>query len=72
MQVGGLKNLTHFADVINGWPLTVLIHTFQVRQLVEIINSGTQPIQNLGVFLKARQTPEDRREWCRYGLFNTL
>lgn len=38
----------------------------KVRQLVEVVNSGTQPIQNLSVMLKAGGTAEERREWMRF------
>lgn len=37
----------------------------QVRQLVEIINAGTQAIQNLCVMNAAREKPEERAEWSR-------
>nr|APH81356.1 GST zeta [Tigriopus kingsejongensis] len=38
----------------------------QVRQIVEIIGSGTQPVQNLSVMKMARDDPAQRVEWSHY------
>ena len=36
---------------------------FEVRRLCEIINSGTQPIQNLGILKKVEEFGGDRAKW---------
>ena len=38
----------------------------QIRQLCQIINSGTQPLQNLGVTEMARDDQEKRKEWNQH------
>jgi maleylacetoacetate isomerase len=38
----------------------------RVRALVEIVNSGIQPMQNLAVSGHARATPEEQKEWSRH------
>ncbi len=38
----------------------------KVREMVEAINAGTQPPQNLSVMNMARDKPEERQEWGRY------
>lgn len=38
----------------------------RARALAEIINSGTQPIQNLFVQQKHSQNPEERKAWAQY------
>ena len=38
----------------------------RVRQLVEVINAGTQPIQNLSVVLKLSDDPAKRSEWAHF------
>ena len=43
-----------------------------VREVTEVINSGTQPIQNLGVMNSARETAEGRAEWSRRWIENGL
>lgn len=38
----------------------------RVRQLAEIINSGIQPLHNLGVLRKVASGPEEQRRWAQY------
>lgn len=38
----------------------------RVRQLAEIINSGIQPLHNLGVLRKVSSDPEAQRQWARH------
>lgn len=38
----------------------------RVRQLVQIINAGTQPLQNLSVLRKASAEPEAQRAWAQH------
>ena len=38
---------------------------FQVRRLCEIINSGTQPIQNLSVLGRVVEFGGDRKAWAQ-------
>ncbi len=38
----------------------------QIRILCEMINSGTQPIQNLPVLDFYSKVPEERKKWCQY------
>ena len=37
----------------------------QVRRLCEIINSGTQPIQNLGVLVRVAEFGGDKKAWAQ-------
>jgi maleylacetoacetate isomerase len=37
----------------------------RVRQLVEIVNSGIQPLQNLAVLRKVSSDPDEQRAWAR-------
>jgi len=41
-----------------------------VRKLVEIINSGIQPIQNVGVLAKVEALGGDKMEWAREAIIN--
>ncbi len=38
----------------------------RVRALVEVVNAGTQPLQNLAVLQKLSSDPEARTEWRRH------
>jgi maleylacetoacetate isomerase len=38
----------------------------RARQLAEIINAGTQPIQNLGVQRRHSSDPEEQKRWARH------
>ncbi len=38
----------------------------KVREISEVINSGTQPIQNLAVLKKHSAEEAERKEWARY------
>jgi maleylacetoacetate isomerase len=38
----------------------------QVRQLAEVINSGTQPLQNLTTMLLHSDNPEEQKRWARH------
>ena len=40
------------------------LQKFQVRRLCEVINSGTQPIQNLGVLNRVAEFGGDKKEWA--------
>jgi maleylacetoacetate isomerase len=38
----------------------------RIRALVEIVNSGTQPLQNTSVMSRASMDPAGQKEWCRH------
>ena len=40
------------------------VQRFQCRRLCEIINSGTQPIQNLGVLNRVGEFGGDKKLWA--------
>ena len=40
------------------------IKKFECRRLCEIINAGTQPIQNLGVLNRVNEFGGDKKEWA--------
>jgi len=44
----------------------------RVRQLVEFVNSGTQPLQNLGVNRYFSSDGEKQREWARHWIVRGL
>jgi maleylacetoacetate isomerase len=44
----------------------------RVRGLVEIINAGTQPLQNLAVLQHLSSDPEVRKEWTRHWIARGL
>ena len=46
------------------------VKRFQVRRLCEMINSGTQPIQNLGILkeISARFGEEARQPWAQWAI----
>lgn len=44
----------------------------RVRQLAEIINSGIQPLQNLGPQYMVSDDPEKRKAWCRHWITQGL
>ncbi len=44
----------------------------QVREVAEVINSGTQPVHNLAVMNSARKSADDRAEWSRRWIENGL
>jgi maleylpyruvate isomerase len=44
----------------------------RVRALVEIVNAGTQPLQNLNVLQKLTDDPEKRKEWTRFWIARGL
>ena len=39
---------------------------FQVREICEVINAGTQPIQNLSVMKKHSEIQEERVAWSHF------
>lgn len=51
---------------------------YKVRQLCEIINSGTQPIQNVGILNRVAAAGGDKIEWAKVtnekglGAFETI
>lgn len=44
----------------------------RVRQLCEIINSGTQPLQNLNALYLHSSDPEEQKKWARHWIVNGL
>ncbi len=44
----------------------------RVRQLVEIINAGTQPIQNLSVLRRASADQDGQRDWAQHFIVRGL
>ena len=40
------------------------LQRFEVRRLCEVINSGTQPVQNLGVLKRIAALGADNAEWA--------
>jgi len=49
-----------------------LLEKARVRQLAEIINSGTQPLQNLNVTYLHSHDPEEQKKWNRHWIRNGL
>ena len=43
-----------------------------MREIVEVINSGTQPIQNLAVLKKHSEQPEERTKWANFWISKGL
>ena len=39
---------------------------FQVREICEVINAGTQPVQNLSVMNKHSSDPSERTKWSHF------
>ena len=44
----------------------------QVRQISEMINSGTQPVQNLSVLNYYSSEPKKKAEWAKHFIENGL
>lgn len=44
----------------------------RVRQLVEFVNAGTQPLQNLGVNRRVSSDPVQQKEWARHWIARGL
>jgi maleylacetoacetate isomerase len=44
----------------------------RVRQLVEFVNSGTQPLQNLGVNRHVSSDPDKQKDWARHWIVRGL
>ena len=44
----------------------------KVREICEVINSGTQPIQNLSVMNKHSQVQEEKMAWSKFWIANGL
>ena len=49
-----------------------ILHSYKVREVCEVINSGTQPIQNLSVMNKHSQVQEEKMAWSKFWIANGL
>jgi maleylacetoacetate isomerase len=60
--------LEYVEDVLPGQPLLPRDpwHRARVRQLVELVNSGTQPVQNLAVLDHLSNDESVRQSWARH------